>query len=169
MADQPFSPGEPGLLVQPYPIYVDFGKFQGRFVEELILKEPEYIDWILRVPNPRGSMLEVVEAAVRLIGIFDAKPLIKPCRGTDCGKLATRCVVYGQTLSLSFWCDGCDPYSLGAARGMLRAFPGYRDACMQPWGTGNPKELKTLIRDVARAKGLPNRVGQNEAITFFNQ
>lgn len=168
MIVEPTIPHENQFL-QPFSVYFNFGKHQGRFVEELILKEPEYIRWILDIANPRGSMLEVVEAAVRLIGLFDAKPLIKPCRGAGCGKPATRCVVYGQTLSLSFWCNDCDPYSLGAARGMLRSFPGYRDACMQPWGTGNPKELKTLIRDVARAKGLPDRVGQSEAIAFFNQ
>lgn len=50
---------------------------------------------------------------------------------------------------------------------MLRAFPGYRMACMMPWGTGRSGDLKKLIRDVARAKGLPGRVGQREAIAFF--
>jgi exodeoxyribonuclease X-like protein len=156
-------------FLQPYSVYVDFGKHQGRVVEELILKDPDYVRWILDQPSARGSLAEVAEEAMRLIAIFDSKPFIRPCCGTNCPKQATRGMVYGRIPEPLFWCDDCNPRSKGVLWGTPRPVPAYRIICMLAWGSGHPSERKNLIRNLARAKGLPDRVGVDQAIAFFRQ
>lgn len=57
----------------------------------------------------------------------------------------------------------------GVLWGTPRPVPAYRIICTVPWGVGHPSERKNLIRDLARAKGLPDRVGMKQAIAFFRQ
>src|SRR5690348_4053546 len=133
-------------VVVPFggPMLVTFGKHQGRTVEELVLKEPDYVVWMLMQPNPAGAMARTCHEARRLIGVFDDKPFLGPCSGRDCPRPATRCSVYGQNIQPVCWCDDCDPYSMGASQGRLQIITGYGDAVRHvgAWCDSRKSDLK---------------------------
>lgn len=146
-----------------------FGKHQGSTVAEIVLKESDYLIWMLGQQNPTGPMAQACAEARRLIAIFDDKPFLHQCMGHDCDAQATRITVYGQNIQPVYWCDACDPYSMGAASGKIQAIKRYCDAVQHVsfWCQGRKSDLKELIRSMARAKGLPARVGVQQAEAFF--
>ena len=153
-----------------FVVRLTFGKMLGKTVEELLLKEPDYIVWMLRLENPQGKMVEVVREAKRLIQIFDAKPFIYPCVGQKCEKLAAYCTVTRQAIQLVPWCDTCNPYfEQGESPGRLQKIRTYGDAVghVDQWCGGTKGFLKTLIRGLAEEKGLPKRITAAVAETFF--
>lgn len=150
-------------------IRVNFGKHNGKSVEELVLKEPRYTCWMLGVKKPGRRMAQVVREARRLIDIFDSKPFVVKCQGQGCDRPATRCVVYVRNLQPTFRCDHCSPYSSGAAAGKLSEIESYR-AAHDYVGSGcrrAKKDLQVLVRYIASAKGLPKRVGKQQMRLFF--
>jgi hypothetical protein len=83
---------------------------------------------------------------------------------------ATRCSLSrGAVRPLLCWCDDCDPYELGASAGKLRIVTSYGDALqyVHTYCRGEKPALRTLIRQLAEAKGLPERVGEQQAQDFF--
>ena len=146
-----------------------FGKYQGRSIEELVLKEPHYIVWMLSRPNSTGPIAEACDEVRRLTGIFDSKPFMPRCIQQNCQNGSTRVSVYGQNILLVPWCDGCDPYSTGAAPGKLQMLRGYWDAVAHVRMCCNDRksDLKDLILRLARAKNLPRTVGVTQAKAFF--
>src|SRR4051812_5070141 len=107
---------------------LSFGRHQGRTVEELVLKEPGYLMWMLTQPSPTGEFARAVHEARRLIAVFDAKPFVRACYGTDCKSLATRFSAYRQSTELFFWCGECDPCELGAWPTKITILKTYLDA-----------------------------------------
>ena len=109
---------------------VGFGKHGGMSVGTLVLKEPNYVEWILQQQNPSGQMVRVQAEVQRLIDLFDSKPFqTRKCGG--CGKPATRCSVYRDNVhSLCWWCGSCDPYQTGATDGKLELVSTYQGALM---------------------------------------
>lgn len=149
---------------------VGFGRHQGKLLEQLVLKEPEYVEWILAQPNPRGQMIAVQSELQRLIAKFDSKPFIEICQGSECDNNATRMVVYmSNTTVPTWWCDSCDPYQNGADRGKLQAISKYRNARshVAVYCNGRKSDHVRLIRAMARAKGLAKRVADAQAEAFF--
>lgn len=149
---------------------VRFGKHTGKSVGLLVLKEPDYVAWLLTKCDLCRSALAASEEAVRLIGIFDAKPLLTNCSGRDCAATATRGTAYNSTTwSLMWWCDACDPYQGGAHGGKLHSIRTYQDAIdhVRIHCIARRDALCTLIRAIAVAKGLPGRVGEAQANAFF--
>jgi len=114
-------------------------------------------------------MLRVVNEAQRLIKIFDSKPCQTECYGKDCSKSATYCTVYKSNVYTPYWwCEDCDPYEQGADEGKLQVVGTYQDAinhCSMYCTTRDA--IKDLIKTLAQAKGLPNRVGEAQAERFF--
>lgn len=147
---------------------VTFGEHKGTSVETLILKEPGYVSWVLSVPNPSGPMRALKAEIERLITIFDGKPFSKVCHG--CQKVATNCSVYRyNTYMPMWWCDNCDPYQSGADAGKLQVISTYRQALGHSKAYSTTKDaLRTLIKTMAQAKGLPARIGKSQAQAFFS-
>jgi hypothetical protein len=150
---------------------VTFGKkHQGKTVESLILKEPDYIKWVLEQPNPTGGLARVKAEALRLIGIFDQKPIMGPCNGHGCKQPPVRFSAYaGNSEALYQWCDSCNPYEAGAVSGKLAEIKTYRDALRHvEWTDGGVKSgYKAIVKAMALRKGLPKRSGDAQVKAFF--
>lgn len=150
---------------------ITFGKHAGKSLELLILKQPDYIAWMLQQQNAHGAMKRVQEAAKRLMARFDAKPILKDCFGQPAAAhKATRCTVYQNNVTVPhWWCDTCDPYQSGANPGKLQVIRTYEEALAHVtfWCGGRASDYKSLVKDLAQAKGLPARVGEKQAAAFF--
>ena len=149
---------------------ITFGKFVNKTVEEIIIRDPDYIAWALRLETPRGEMQAVCVEARRLIRAFDRKPFTAVC--SECKRTATRCSVYrGLNPCLQFWCDDCSLYSAGAGPGKLREIRTYADAIFHvasQRGSRKP-DYRAIIRNLAEAKGLPARLSAKSIQTFFRE
>ena len=142
---------------------VTFGKYDGKLVEQLLIRDPSYIIWMLAQKAPGKAMAEVCDEARRLIEIFDAKPFVVPCSGEDCKHTATRCSVYRE-VNLQCWCDQCDPYSACPTPGKLRVIRTYGDAIQHADQKGT---REFLIRSLADLKGLKGRAQASKILAFF--
>src|SRR5688572_23983774 len=95
---------------------ITFGKHKGKSIEEVLLKHPDYIHWMLQQDNSYGAMKALQEETIRLIDVFDSKPFVEPCHGRNCTRIATRCTVYRDAVDNPYWwCDNCDPGQSGAS------------------------------------------------------
>jgi hypothetical protein len=141
------------------------GEHTGRSVETVVLKEPDYVMWMLN-KDVQGPLAYIKNEVRRLIEIFDSKPFTCPCR---CGKTATRFSLAPPSPLLYWWCDECDPYSSGYDK-LLTVGQAYREAMVYAKLHHLPKDqTKGLIRRLAEAKGLPKRVTEEQAEEFFNE
>jgi hypothetical protein len=147
-----------------------FDKHKGKSVAHILLLEPDYIRWMFNVPWRRidDRLLAVRNEAIRLIALFNQKPLRKPCKG--CGHPPTRCV-FIWLMCMDCWCDDCNP-SLAGGFGHLRStLPTYEEVLR----SGSPQSYvyqhdpKKLIWALALAKGLPEGAGEPEMVAFFEQ
>lgn len=149
---------------------VTFGKHKGKSVGYLLLKEPDYLKWLLEQPKSEGAMAKVKAEAIRLISIFNSKPFIRKCEGKNCQAPVSKYTTYrGSTSSISYWCDSCDPYQLGAMKGKLSEHSTYNEAIRHIELTcGATKDgYKSIIRELALSKGLPKRSGESQIDAFF--
>jgi hypothetical protein len=144
-----------------------FGKHAGTTFEDLVLKEPAYVVWMLNHPEHTGE--RACAEAKRLLDIFDKKPFITPCSGSGCNNQATRCSLYEESIQPRWWCNKCDPYSMGAKPGSLFIRQYYIEAWAYVHYMCNRRKryFRELLRDMARAKGLPWRAGKQEVQAFF--
>jgi len=143
-------------------------KHNGKSTELVLLKEPDYVKWVLDKSDATGPLLKIKDDFLQLIEIFDNKSLTTKCH--KCGKPATRLSFYkGDTIPMS-WCSICDPYSHGAFEGKLSIFSKYHSALefVEYSCGGNKSSYKHIIRYLASIKGLPDRVGEKQAQDFFN-
>ena len=143
-------------------------KHNGKSTELVLLKEPDYVRWVLNKSNASGPLLRIKNNFLELIEIFNNKDLITNCH--RCQEPATRLSFYiGNTIPMS-WCSKCDPYSQGAIDGKLNIFSDYNSALqfIEYYGGGNKSAYKHIIRNIASLKGLPDRVGEKQAHDFFN-
>lgn len=151
---------------------VPFGKYAGKSTEILVLKHPDYAFSILGEREATGHFHDIQVEIRRLIQLFDQKPILRPCMCGPCmcGRCATRGTVYKRTVQPYWWCENCDPYRLGASPGKLQIIRSYFDAvdCANMCGAGWRSAFKILINEMARAKGLPERVGEAQALAFFS-
>lgn len=138
-------------------------------MEELVLKEPTYVKWLIK-QTVSGPLLAMKNEANNLIQKFDDKPYKIKCCGQNCDKAATRLSVYQDNVSPYWWCDTCDPYEKGANNGKLKILRKYTDALLhiQFFCNDNKKDCKNLIKVMAQGKGLPLRVGEQQAQAFFS-
>ena len=149
---------------------VTFGKHNGKSVGYLILKEPDYLMWLLKQPNSEGPMAKVKVEAIRLISIFNSKSFIRKCEGKNCQTPVSKYTTYtGSTSSLSYWCESCDPYQLGALKGKLSEHVSYDEAIkhIQLTCGATKAGYKAIVRELALSKGLPERSGESQIDAFF--
>jgi hypothetical protein len=146
-----------------------FGKHSGKLLEILVLKEPDYVAWMLGENGATGALRQAQQEAARLVRLLDQKPFIEPCRAPGCGNVATRGSVYRGGVWPAWWCDTCDPDQLGASPGKLDIIQTYGDALsyVNMCCGGRKQALRVLIKALAQAKGLPERVSETQAVAFF--
>lgn len=147
---------------------VTIGKNAGKSVELLVLKDPAYVQWLLDT-QASGKLLQIKQHAQSLIRKFDAKPLSTRCYGRACSKPATRATVYLDNLVPYWWCASCDAYEAGANDGKLQFISTYGQALehVQFYCKGRKSDAAEIIKYFAQAKGLPARVGEQQAQQFF--
>lgn len=146
---------------------LNFGKHNGKSTELLLLKYPDYVKWVLEKSDANGALLAVKNNFKYLIDRFDKKPLIKKC--FLCKEPSTRLSFYIGNTSPMPWCANCDPYSNGAIEGKLIIFNDYLKALnfVQLYCGGTKGGYGEIIKSIASLKGLPNRVGEKQAQSFF--
>ena len=144
-----------------------FGKHKGKSVEIVVLKEPEYAMWILRKERAGEPLAHIRKEVRRLINVFDSKPFTCKCYGCH-GNTATRFSLAHPSPSAYWWCDECNPRSMGCD-GPLSVGQTYQQAMQYAELCLGKDHTKGLMRDLAEAKGLPKRVGEKQAEEFFRE
>lgn len=143
---------------------IQSGKHKGKTAALVILKYPDWVEWLI-AKHPENSLVAEFR---RLIEIMNKKPFIENCR--SCEKLAVRASAYRNTPDdLYLWCDTCDPYGTGANHGKLYIVTTFNSALEHVNYTceGRRSDKRIIIRELAQAKGLPERVGASQAAAFF--
>lgn len=98
---------------------MSFGKYQGKSVAYVVLKDFEYFIWMYQ--NNMSNRPEYTEA-LRLLQILDAKPFYQKCYSCRQKAAVKFSLYHGGVASPSFFCEECDPYSQGAIRGKLAIY-----------------------------------------------
>jgi hypothetical protein len=140
-------------------------------VELVVLKHPKYVRWMISKQDATGSLARARTHAQSKITKFDAKPFTTTCEGRHCKNQATRCTVYSDNVTdPHWWCEECDPYQTGANAGKLQSLRTYAAAChhVELYCSSRLSDYKAIITAMAKAKGLPARVGEKEAGEFFS-
>jgi hypothetical protein len=150
-------------------VFIKFGKYRGKSVESLLLTEPDYAAWICRVDNPTAELLRIRLEIKRLVERFDLKRIVMRCQNPECREFATRCSVYYRAVRPKWWCDKCDPYLAGATPGKLEIIRSYWEVVWYVNACCDDRKMamRRLVKELARAKGLPTRAGDAQAIAFF--
>jgi hypothetical protein len=137
------------------------GKHAGKSFEEVLLKDPATAQW-LSVNGQTG----IAKEFQKLIERFDQKPMTVPCG--ICGNAATKATGYSEGgLILVFSCETCDDPWIDEANG--RVIRTFNDAMkfIDDTRKGKKTTKREIIRELARAKGLPKRLSGDAAIDFF--
>lgn len=148
---------------------ITFGKHDGKSAELIVLRKPDYVYWLLQQHDATGRLLGLNKEAWRLLKIFDQKPFQCKCMGSNCSALATDITLYGNSFAPHWWCDNCNIEQLGASGWKLQRIRKYSAALKYANNhcRGHKDAFSALITTMARAKGLPNRVGESQAAAFF--
>jgi hypothetical protein len=147
---------------------IQHGKHIGKSIELVMLKDPNYIEWILNEPNPNGWLITVKREILRLIDLFDRKPFIRKCTGCK-EKVAIRASLCDDNPIPWWWCNDCEPNLSEILKGRIHFVITYTQALdhIRNYGGRRKGDLNYLIHLLAEAKGLPKRVGEKQARSFF--
>ena len=143
---------------------VPCGKHENLTVELLLLRDPRYVLSIIRTVTA-GPLSPIRAELKRLISVFNSKPLQVKC--CDCGAPATCYSVWQGGLDLEWRC-GCYRPNNNVLGEKILVLSYYLETVLYAktylsWRSDASK----LVRTVARAKGLPVRVGKKQAQAFF--
>jgi len=152
-----------------------FGRFypisprEGQFIEVVILKYPDLINWLSDRAAPYGSAW-LPGYIQKCIDLFDAKPFTITCAGKvdgkECMELATRFSLYPNSTMPMFWCASCDPSQQGAMN--LTVSSCYYDALLHvDFMEGTRQQFRNLISKIATAKGYEGNFTGKKVIKFF--
>jgi hypothetical protein len=146
------------------------GVHKGTSMEILVLKQPDYINWLLPY-DARGPLGVMKTEALRLIEVFDAKEIVAACSADGCKRAASRFSMYGDDVSPMCWCAECDPHLLGAQRGKIHLMQTYRECLAHVTKRCGARKRAYVenIERVSRVKGLGARVGVPQAEAFFSR
>jgi len=69
-----------------------------------------------------------------------------------------------------FWCDNCNPDQSGTLYGRIQMIETYVDALnhVAYYSNRRKSDYRSLIREIAQAKGLGKRVNDEVVQEFFN-
>lgn len=149
---------------------ITFGKFSGKTSHVVALRHGAYAKWVLEESAPTGALKNLQNELKRHFDALDAKPHVGKCSQAGCSRPVKKLTAYaGVDDDLHAWCAHCDPYSLGAPDGKLVGIASMQDAMNHITyrcggaATGYDRMLKAY----AKAKGAPDRVTADTAVTFF--
>ncbi len=148
---------------------IDFGRHNRKSVELVVLEDPGYVKWVLDQANPSRGLLLLKDEMLRLITIFDEKPILTRCTDPNCTNKATRASVYRGSVGPSWWCDSCSPSQQSAFEDRPRIITTYKEAlthvayCCR----GRKLDYEYLVYVLAQAKGLTSGVDEAQAQEFF--
>lgn len=147
---------------------IQHGKHTGNSVELVMLKDPNYIEWILNEPNPNGWLITVKQEILRLIDLFDRKPFLKKCTGCK-ERVAIRASLCDDNPIPWWWCNECEPDLIETLKGRIDIVITYTQTLnhIRNYCGGRKGDLNYLIHLLAEAKGLPKRIGEKQARSFF--
>jgi hypothetical protein len=147
---------------------ITFGKHKGKSTELVFFESPDYVNWILSKSQAKGQMAMVYNDILRLIKKFDSANFTVNCHTEQCNKIATYCTIHRRNSNMiNWWCDDCEPYQLKSTPGMLEVIRNFGDALNYVNNNSGNNDLTSLIQQLARAKGLPEDIDENEAQAFF--
>jgi hypothetical protein len=138
-----------------------FGPYAGKSTEVLLLRAPDYADWVLnhRPDGPLGREFS------ELIAAFDARPLEQACA---CGALARRVRAYRNSTELLVLCESCAAHpALGDVTSEVTAYAGALEHVRETFVRARRKAQRRIIRRLAAAKGLPRRITEAAAEAFL--
>ena len=147
------------------------GRHEGKLIELIILKYPDYINWLSRRAQSQG-LPWLYTYIHNCITAFDALPFVSRCRGSidgrRCANPVTRFTLYPNAMTPYCWCATCDPYQQGAAKTLTEA-TGYHEALFHIWATTsrNRAYYRNVIKGLARAKGFKGSFTEKKVIKFF--
>lgn len=154
---------------------VGFGKHAALDVRKLLIRDPSYVQWVLEQPQSTGRLAALAVKVRQCIDVFDAKPFVLGCMGTErgvrCARTVTRGTAYcssaGFNGNMHFWCDECDPCQLGAAASLLDV-RSYTDAIAVASRYGGTKsDSASVVKSLARSKGMSKRITADALSSFF--
>lgn len=151
------------------PMRIDFAKHKDEIVECVMLEDPSYVKWVLDQAKPSRKMAELQNEIVRLMDIFDRKPILSRCAGHNCNRNATRAAVYRYNIIPSWWCDLCHPIQDSNFEDKPQMIYAYQDALnyVSRCCRDRKSDYQQLIQALARSKGLRSRIDKDEAQEFF--
>lgn len=143
---------------------LQYGRYQGRTAEALLLRAPDYALWVLR-HQPEGKLARCFHD---LMTAFDARPIERQCQG--CSAQATRASALPGRSELYFFCEACALYPAGAPLGAADNLRTIGDLAQHVERTTRRRatvRLRAMVRRLAEAKGLPRRITEANAAAFF--
>ena len=158
-----FYPDDDDQFGFPLP----FGKFhRGKLIEMLIITEPVYIGWLLSVgvfPRYRAAEKHIRWCIKR----FDEKPFVVRCQTKGCKHVATRCTLYPNSPFPRYWCDSC---TIDSDAPVLMVATTYHDVLhfLDVWCHNNRQLGRVLLRRLATAKGMPNKLTEKAVDDWFH-
>jgi hypothetical protein len=166
-ADRAAGPPSPGKAAPTTPrglagVPIMGGDQDGRTPCQVMLEDPGWVLWA--IDNHPFRLL--AHQLLRLERAFDAKPFVETC---DCGRPATCATVAGDAVDrLYFWCAKCADRACRAHHSGLAQVRTYREAVTYVAGVSRRRrDRRTIVRALARGKGLEGRVSARRASAFF--
>jgi hypothetical protein len=146
--------------------YFPSGKHEGVSIGRAILKSPRYAMYFATKKGMWGEWAQIQAETVRLIDVFDAKPITKTCSG--CGGSAVRLTaVASRTSSLYAWCNTCSHHGSGKVvteiRSYSQALAHNKNNC-----EGKSAGDGRIILSMASAKGLISPLSEARIAVFFD-
>jgi hypothetical protein len=138
--------------------------------ERVMLRHPDYIEWMMHQRNPCKALSEDKRDALALAAMFDKRRFTTSCSTPSCTRLVTRFTVYGNVIESPYWwCPDCNIYQFGAVPGTLYQLSRYLETLkhVRFHCAGRRSAYQEIIKQVAVAKGLGARVGDKQAVAFF--
>ena len=145
--------------IEPHKM-VHKGKYKGKTAAYILLKYPDYAYWMMT----RHPAWDLSVVFCGLVLHFDLKPFNVKC--ARCKRLATRATAYCGTGELQgYWCDRHEP----AHQRRVSVVKTFEDAMRHVVRTCafGRAEKRAIVRELARAKGLPKDFTDRESLAFF--
>jgi hypothetical protein len=146
---------------------LQFGPHKGRTTETLLLRVPDYAWWMLQ----HSPTSRLASDFARLAAVFDRKPFTTNCQ--SCGQDATHASAYAGSADLHPLCDECRIYDPGYVPLGFTADVRTFHAAVRHAENSSPRRrrrnVRAIVRNLARAKGSPRRVTEQSAQAFFER
>lgn len=149
---------------------LNFGKYEGKCLERLMLTDAGYVNWMLNEPNPTGPLKEALEQFSARVDQIDVAPWKSKCFGEGCNSKAELLVVWKGSPALRPYCTACSPYRRDKREPKWRELEGYMDVLGYARSLSKSKGRWTVaIRTFMEHKGLiyNQRVSDYDLVAFF--